>query len=124
MEGLKDIATTGAPGIVTALGMGTVFACLLLLYLTTHLMGRGLPRLIALRGDRKSATALAPASPDEVAGVAEEQGTPEIPDAAIAGAITLVLARHRSAGVIPATREATGEDPWKIAGRLRLLRSR
>ena len=124
MEGLNEIAATGAPGIVTALGMGTVVACLLLLYGVTHLMGSGLPRLIALRERRKATGALALPSENEVAEAGGAQHEAKAPADAIAGAITLALARHRSARGVPAPREATGEDAWKLAGRLRLLRSR
>ena len=121
MEGLNEISTTGAPAIVTLLGLGTVFSCLILLYVMTRMMGSGLPRLLALRDSRKSVGALPTVREDEVA---EGQSDSKVPEEAIVGAITLVLARHRSARVVPAARQATGEDPWKIAGRLRLLRTR
>jgi hypothetical protein len=39
MEGLNEIATTGAPGIMAALGMGTVFLYLALLYWITRVIG-------------------------------------------------------------------------------------
>ena len=68
MESLNDIATTGAPLIVTALGMGTVFFCLILLYVTTRLMGSGLSRLLSPRESKKSA--VPPAAADGASGSA------------------------------------------------------
>ena len=124
MDGLNEIATTGAPAIVTALGMGTVFSCLILLYVITRLLGSALPRLILLRENRKSRSALAAGSEGEAA---EALGSPEPPATAedtIAAGIALALARHRSARVAPAAEEPRGADPWKIAGRMQVLRAK
>ena len=55
MNALDDIAVTGAPAIVTALGMGTVFLCLTLLYLMTRIVGTWLPRLLHLLGPAEAA---------------------------------------------------------------------
>ena len=124
MESLNDIATTGAPLIVTALGMGTVFFCLILLYVTTRLMGSGLSRLLSPRESKKSA--VPPAAADGASGSA----VPEAPramapaEAGIAAAITLVLARHRAARVAPVVQDSAGADPWKIAGRMGVLRAK
>ena len=50
MEALNEIAITGSPALMTALGMGTVFLCLALLYLITRIIGSWLPRLLASAG--------------------------------------------------------------------------
>ena len=98
MESLRDIAITGAPAIVTALGMGTVFSCLLILYVLTRLMGRWLPRLL---GTDEAETG------DEGVDSATEAEAPELPaaeqalpagDEPIVAAMTLALARHRLSG--------------------------
>lgn len=124
MEFLHDIAVTGSPAIVTALGMGTVFSCLLILYLMTRLVARWLPRLL---GTAEAAAAVENTEP------AGEPEAPELPaarqesaarDEAIVAAMTLALARHRLSRVRPVVEEPGGADPWKIAGRVRALRVR
>ena len=124
MEGLKDIATTGAPMIVTALGMGTVFSCLILLYVTTRLMGSGLSRLLNPRESKQSAAPAAAAGEASGSEAPEAMGATAPAEAGIAAAITLVLARHRAARVAPVAQEAAAADPWKIAGRMRVLRAK
>ena len=122
MDGLNDIATSGAPAIVTALGMGTVFLCLILLYLTTRVIGSTLTRLLASADGRSAAaepeataSAEVAASPDKDSAAGQE---------AIVAALTLVLARHRASRVASVADEPRGVDPWKIAGRIRTLRTR
>jgi sodium pump decarboxylase gamma subunit len=124
MESLHDIASTGAPAIVTALGMGTVFSCLLILYVMTRIIGRWLPRLLG--------TAEA-AAPVEDADAASEVEAPEAPvaqpeapagDQAIVAAMALALARHRSSRISAVVEAPGGADTWKIAGRVRALRIR
>jgi Na+-transporting methylmalonyl-CoA/oxaloacetate decarboxylase gamma subunit len=124
MESLNDIATTGAAGAVTVIGMGTVFACLVLLYGMTRAIGAWLPRLLAAGGPA------APAPPEPVETRSEYEGADAPPensaagpdDLAIVAAATLVLARHRVRRARPAAAEATGVDAWKIAGRIQTLR--
>jgi sodium pump decarboxylase gamma subunit len=124
MESLHDIANTGAPALVTALGMGTVFSCLLILYVMTRIVGRWLPRLLG------TAEAKAPVEDVESAGEAEAPALPvsqqESPagDEAIVAALALALARHRASRMKAVVEEPRGADPWKIAGRLRALRVR
>ena len=124
MEGLNDIATTGAPMIVTALGMGTVFSCLILLYVITRIMGSGLSRLLNPRESKQSAAPAAAAGEASGSEDPEAMGATAPAEAGIAAAITLVLARHRAARVAPVAQEAAGVDPWKIAGRMRVLRAK
>jgi Na+-transporting methylmalonyl-CoA/oxaloacetate decarboxylase gamma subunit len=119
MESLNEIATSGAPGAVTVIGMGTVFACLVLLYCTTRILGIWVPRLLA---------AAAPAAPEPVEPRSEAEGAeasaPAPDDAGIAAAATLVLARHRFRRGRPAAVEASSADSWKLDGRIRTLRDR
>ena len=124
MESLNDIATTGAPLIVTALGMGTVFSCLILLYVTTRLMGSGLSRLLSPRESKQSAAPAAAAGEASGSEALEAMGATAPAEAGIAAAITLVLARHRAARVAPVAQEAAAADPWKIAGRMQVLRAK
>jgi Na+-transporting methylmalonyl-CoA/oxaloacetate decarboxylase gamma subunit len=123
MEALNEIAATGAPAIMTALGMGTVCLCLALLYAITRIIGSGLPRLVAL---------LEGARPVENVAVATD-GAAEVPatrhesanrQQELVAAMTLVLARHRSSRIRPVVDESKGVNPWKIAGRMRMLRDR
>ena len=123
MESLRDIAITGAPAIGTALGMGTVFSCLLILYVLTRLIGRWLPRLL---GTDEAETG------DEGVDSATEAEAPELPaaeqalpagDEPIVAAMTLALARHRLSR-LRSSEEPRGDDPWKLAGRIRTLRVR
>lgn len=117
MEGLSEIATTGAPGIVTAMGMGTVFACLILLYVFTRVMGSAVPRFIAMGEARnRVVTASADASAEST-----QQPLAAAVDG-VAAAITLALVRHRTARVVSAPEEPRDADPWKIAGRVHALR--
>ena len=121
MDGLNDIATSGAPVIVTALGMGTVFLCLILLYSTTRLIGSTLPRLLAA-AESRSAAAEPEATPSAEAAASPDKDTAAGQDAIVA-ALTLVLARHRASRVASVADEPRGVNPWKIAGRIRTLRS-
>lgn len=118
MNGLSEIAATGAPGIMTVVGLGTVFLCLTLLYGCTRLLGI----LLAPKSAKPPAAAQVAstaAEPEPEAGASEDSGAGE---AALAAAITLVLARHRASVLRSHDEDPTG-DPWKMAGRLRMLRS-
>jgi Na+-transporting methylmalonyl-CoA/oxaloacetate decarboxylase gamma subunit len=118
MEGLQDIAQTGAPLIVTAVGMGTVFLCLAVLYTATHVLGWFMVR-------RQAPAATEPAQ----ASAAEGEATSSTPadsageNAALVAAMTLVLVRHRASLHRSAEDDTPGTAPWKLAGRLRMLRS-
>ena len=122
MIGLDEIAATGSPGIVSALGMGTVFSCLTILYLLMRVLGVALPRVTGISGG-VTATEAITSSPGK--------GTTELPapeeattsdEEGIAAAITIALARHRSSRLTPAISESRGGSPWKVAGRVRALR--
>ena len=127
MEALTEIASTGAPGIVTALGMGTVFLCLLLLYLMTRLIGDSLARLLApalpvssgTESDGAATTETDPAAASREGKNGEEEERKE----GMIAAMTLALARHRSARMKPVIGGPKAVDPWKIAGRIRTLRN-
>jgi Na+-transporting methylmalonyl-CoA/oxaloacetate decarboxylase gamma subunit len=124
MNALNDIATTGAPVIVSALGMGTVFLCLMLLYLMTRIVGGLLPRLLRSAEAAASARSVESATEVEAAEIpAAEQVSPAGNEAIVAAA-TLVLARHRLSRMRPAVEEPRGADAWKMAGRIRTLRVR
>lgn len=120
MESLNEIATTGAPGIVTAMGMGTVFSCLILLYFITRAMGSGVSRLVAFTERKNSAPEPVPEPTSSNSSVESSQA--ESPAAGITAAIVLALVRHRSARVAPVLDELRGPDAWKVAGRMHSLR--
>jgi Na+-transporting methylmalonyl-CoA/oxaloacetate decarboxylase gamma subunit len=124
MESLNEIAITGAPGIMTALGMGTVFLCLLLLYLITRVIGSWLPRLLASAAGAASVEPAAPTTEDEAAAIPATRHASAAQEEGMVAAMTLALARHRSARMKSAVDEPRGVDPWKIAGRIRTLRDR
>ena len=124
MNALDDIAITGAPAIVTALGMGTVFLCLMLLYLMTRIVGRWLPRLLESAKGAASAESVESATEVEAAEIPAAQQVSPAGNEAIAAAATLVLARHRLSRMRPVVEEPRGADPWKMAGRIRTLRVR
>ena len=124
MNALDDIAITGAPAIVTALGMGTVFLCLVLLYLMTRIVGRWLPRLLESAKGAASAESVESVTEVEEAEIPAAQQVSTAGDEAIAAAATLVLARHRLSRMRPVVEEPRGADPWKMAGRIRTLRVR
>ena len=117
MDALNDMAS-GAAGIVTALGMGTVFVCLTLLYVMTHLLGA----VMSMATSR--AARAASAGSDVEVGTSNESSEPDSSveqASAIAAAVTLALSRHRAARSRP-IESPSGIDPWKIAGRIGMLR--
>ena len=121
---MDQITVTGAPGIVTALGMGTVFLCLALLYVITRVVGRWLPRLLG--SNHKDAPAESTESAIEVEGAAIS-AAPQVShggDEAIVAAMALALARHRASRTRSVVEQPESADPWKIAGRIRTLRVR
>ena len=123
MESLSEIAATGSPAIMAALGMGTVFLCLVLLYVFTRVVGSWLPRLLG--SAERAAAVESVESETDVEAPAIPAARRELPtgDAAIVAAMTLALARHRRSRP-GSVEEPRGVDPWKIAGRMRTLRIR
>ncbi len=124
MNALDDIAITGAPAIVTALGMGTVFLCLTLLYLMTRIVGKWLPRLLESAEGAASAESVESATERQAAAIPAAQQASPVGDEAMAAAMTLALARYRLSRMRSAVEEPRGADPWKVAGRIRTLRDR
>jgi Na+-transporting methylmalonyl-CoA/oxaloacetate decarboxylase gamma subunit len=124
MNALDEITITGAPAIVTALGMGTVFLCLVLLYLVTGIVGRWLPRLLRSGEGAASTGGVERATEVKAAELPAARQESPAEDQALAAAMTLALARHRSSRVRSVVGESGGADPWKIAGRIRTLRVR
>lgn len=122
MNGLEQIAATGAPGVVTALGMGTVFLCLALLYLITRLIGIFLPGLLSPAGQGPAAEVCPPPTEDQVAAAPPRPGPAGADEEGVAAAIAIALGRHRSSRARPVVGEMKGDSPWKLAGRLRALR--
>jgi sodium pump decarboxylase gamma subunit len=124
MEALNEIAATGSPRIMTVLGMGTVFSCLVLLYVITRIIGSWVPRLLTSVERATSAEPVAPATEDEAAEVPATPRATATREEGLVAAMTLVLARHRSSRVRSIASESKDVDPWKIAGRMRTLRDR
>jgi Na+-transporting methylmalonyl-CoA/oxaloacetate decarboxylase gamma subunit len=124
MEALNEIATTGSPAIMTALGMGTVFLCLVLLYLITRIIGSWLPRLLASAGGAASVEPAVSTSEDEAAEIPATRHASAAQEEGMVAAMALALARHRASRMRSDADEPRGVDPWKIAGRIRTLRDR
>jgi sodium pump decarboxylase gamma subunit len=124
MEALNEIATTGAPGIMTALGMGTVFLCLALLYLITRVVGSWLPRILGSDGKAASVEPVAPTTGGEAAAIPATRHASAAEEEGMVAAMTLALARHRCSRTRSVVDESRGVDPWKIAGRIRTLRDK
>lgn len=123
MGGFDEIATTGSPGLIAALGMGTVFMCLTLLYVVTRLLGRYLPRLLQAVSSASAEAAVTPA-----ANGAEQSASPDEEAASgaanVAAAIAIALTRHRASRAQAEVEVTRGTSPWKMAGRMRALRDR
>lgn len=122
MNALNEIAVTGAPAIVTMLGMGTVFLCLILLYVMTRAVASWLPRLLRLVEGAAAVETIEPE--DEVAELPAARQAPAVVEGAVAAAVVLALARHRASRMSSGVEEPRGADAWKIAGRIRTLRVR
>ena len=124
MEFLSEIAATGSPAIMAALGMGTVFLCLTLLYLITRIVGSWVPRLLASAGETPPVEPDGSTTEDEAAAIPAAWHASATREEGLAAAMTLVLARHRSSRMRSVVDEPKGADPWKIAGRIRALRDK
>ena len=124
MIGLDEIAATGSPAIVSALGMGTVFLCLTILYLLMLILGITVPRMTGLSGAAKATEAITSATEHGPTELSATQEATTSDEEGIATAITIALTRHRSSRLTPAVSESRGGSPWKVAGRVRALRRR
>ena len=122
MSGLEEIPVTGAPAIVTALGMGTVFLCLTLLYVFTRVMGSTIPQLLASAEAPEPTETAASATEDEAAQPPATGAASPREDEEVTAAITIALARHRSSRARSLIREARRPSSWKMAGRVQALR--
>jgi Na+-transporting methylmalonyl-CoA/oxaloacetate decarboxylase gamma subunit len=123
MGGFDEIATTGSPGLIAALGMGTVFVCLTLLYVVTRLLGRYLPRVLqaASSAPAEAAAAAAENATEQTASADEEAASGA---GNVAAAIAIALTRHRASRARAEVEVTRGTSPWKVAGRIRALRDR
>jgi sodium pump decarboxylase gamma subunit len=124
MSGLEEIAKTGAPAIVSALGMGTVFLCLIILYALMQILGKVMPRLAASREKRASTGRSASSSEYEAAAPSETGEASRAEEDGIAAAIMVALSRYRFSRMRSVVREPSGADQWKMAGRAQALRKR
>lgn len=110
MENVLDLIEQGRAGYVTAMGMGGVFTALLFLFLFIGLLGK-FYRFKRLRG-RKAADPVSRPPPE-----------PDNAETVAALAVALALSdQGRRTGV---SVSAGGEDepsPWKVAGRLSMMR--
>jgi Na+-transporting methylmalonyl-CoA/oxaloacetate decarboxylase gamma subunit len=109
---------------MTALGMGTVFLCLVLLYLITRIIGSWLPRLLGSDGKAAPAEPAAPTAENEAVAIPATQNASAAEEEGVVAAMILALVRSRSSRMRSAVDESTGVDPWKIAGRIRTLRDK
>jgi Na+-transporting methylmalonyl-CoA/oxaloacetate decarboxylase gamma subunit len=124
MEFLSEIATTGSPAIAIALGMGTVFSCLALLYWMARVIGSWLPRLLGPEEKTAPVEFSGPKTQAQSEAVPATRNASSAEEGGIVTAMLLALARHRSSRTRSLVGESTGIDPWKIAGRIRTLRGK
>ena len=116
MERVFELIENGRVGYVTAMGMGGVFMALLLLFLFIASLGK-VYQYKKLRGRKKSATPSGPL----LKPAGELRSGEEI---AAALAVSLALAGGgRRTGVSKKSGPAEEESsPWKVAGRLSMMR--
>ena len=126
-KGLEEALSTSSIGMVTALGMGTVFLCLATLYALMIVMGR------TFHGMNSSPEALAVDEPFETVPDIKPESVSETsstlspsPDSGMVAAIAIALSRHRASRKSAVRVESTVdvENPWKMAARLNGLRKR
>jgi len=123
MSALDQIAISGAPGLVSALGIGTVFTCLTLLLFTMFFMGRvmawvsGKSRAAGYQANNGTDVPgeMTQRPPSETTGKLPEQ--PEV-----AAAIAIAIARHRTRRTPSPAGEETYRNSWKLAGRLNAMK--
>ncbi len=116
-----DEAVRTSPLVVAILGMGTVFLCLMAIYALMGIMGKTLSRMNATAQDAESAGETAMAL-ESAAGESPQLDASEGDD--MAAVIALALARSRTVSIRAPEKGSEGENPWKMAGRLRGLRKR
>jgi sodium pump decarboxylase gamma subunit len=125
MIAFEDIATTGAPAVVAALGMGTVFTCLTILYLLMRLQGRVMPRFTGPAGTAKDVGGSSSADEAAQTPAPTSEETQRTERGGMVAAIAVALERHRRlARAKTQIRQPSGTDGWKMAGRVQALRKR
>ena len=111
MEHVLELIEKGRAGYVTAMGMGGVFTALIFLFLFIVSLGK-LHRFKKLRGRKAAepASSPPPAEPDKAETVA-----------ALAVALALADRGGRPGVSVPPAAEDE-PSPWKVAGRLSMMR--
>jgi len=110
MEQVFQLIENGRAGYVAAMGMGGVFAALIFLFLFIFILGKA-HRFKKVRSRSLSAPALKP------------EPEPDAANTAAAVAVALVLSdqsRRTGVSVSPVAEEEP--SPWKVAGRLAMMR--
>ena len=107
---------------VAMLGMGTVFLSLTLLYTLMLIMGKALSVTTPSSHIDESVEPVKTTSEHEIKEGSSAKQISASKSDDIAVAITLALVRHRSASIAARGKESEGENPWKMAGRLRGMR--
>lgn len=116
MEHVFELIENGQAGYVTAMGMGGVFMALLFLFLFIASLGK-VYRFKKLRGRNRSRPAPNPAQPP-----AEESPSGDETAAALAVALALFGGSRRTGVSIKPGPAEEAPSPWKVAGRLSLMR--
>lgn len=112
MEHVLELIEKGRAGYVTAMGMSGVFAALIFLFLFIMALGKVF-RFKKLRGRKLSAPESNPPPSAEA---------PDETEQAAAVAVALALGRGDRTGVsVPPGRDEE-PSPWKVAGRLSMMR--
>jgi len=110
MEHVLELIGKGQAGYVTAMGMGGVFAALIFLFLFIFLLGKA-HRFGKVRSRSPAAPAQKP--PEEPSGA----------ETAAAIAVALALSDKSGRTGVSVTPVAEEEpSPWKVAGRLAMMR--
>ena len=113
MEHILELIEKGQAGFVTAMGMGGVFTALIFLFLFITLLGKVF-RFKKLRSQKHSTPdSKPPASADQPDGATQV--------AAVAVALAMGGGSRRT-GVSVSPLEEGDPSPWKIAGRLSMMR--
>jgi Na+-transporting methylmalonyl-CoA/oxaloacetate decarboxylase gamma subunit len=110
MEHVLELIEKGQAGYVTAMGMGGVFTALLFLFIFIAALGK-VHRFKRLRGRKPSPPASRPPPETDKTGKV----------AALAVALALVDQSSPTSVSLP-TGEEYESSPWKVAGRLTMMR--
>ena len=116
MEHVLELIENGRVGYVTAMGMGGVFMALLFLFLFIAALGK-VYRFKKLRGRSPSAPRPNPVQPP-----VEESPSGDETAAALAVALALSGGSRRTGVSIKPGPLEEEPSPWKVAGRLSMMR--